>query len=470
MARYKRRVLAQATYRIGRGRVATHFTMKFPTGKQAVGTERLRGVLFACLPRYMGRSFCCGGLSTHEVQSTIRLTRSRRTIHSRLGRRKLITFITSSTMLPQRDKVSSQPVGRSMTFASPRSLEIAVRLPRENTIANVKVPGKVALVINNNCRKGSALLATLRLNICGRVTKSNERFIVASRATLGLHSRSKQFVGSISVSVFVGSLPGKGSARRFSARSTDKDASRTTKVIRNVRTKDHLFLLSRSASTAGFVMESTFVRGMIDPSGRPVAPFLSHTHSLCRRTKVSAVLMTNDSNTFFRVTSAIVRVSHCGPISVAGGTGTLYGRFPVSRRGPRPFTLPRDRQVVRGSGGNTAGHESCQDKTIHGGRPRQLGLGAVKASKFTVKGRAISLQCLRRLVSDRRATYLNVLLGCTIRRLISNGQAVTRIIMRLRGRLRASNVHFLTRGNVISNNCTVPQIRRVCSYFGHCHM
>lgn len=429
--RYNRRVLSQATYRVARGNVATHFFINFPTGNHAVGTARLRGVLFSFLPMYVRGSFFCSDLGTGRLRGCVRLTRSRRFVHRALPTGGLYTFVTSNSVLPERDNVSSHPVGTSIPFASPSDLHVSVGLPRGKGVANVKVPGKVALVMNNKCRNGSALLGTLRLNMCGRVPKSKHRCIVASTATIGLHSRSNHFVGSISVSVFVGSLPGGGSAHYFSALSTDKDASRTTNVMRDVRTKDRLFLLSRSASTAGFVIHSTFVRRIVRHRGRPVAPFLRHTRSLCGGTKVSAVLITKDSKTFFRVTSAVVRVSGCIPGSVATSIGGLYDRCPLPTISIASFRLPRDRHVVdeptRSSGHLERGDHKGRSSSNTTG-PRHLGAEVSKASNFSLNERRVSLHCARRLVSTRRATTLNLLLGCTIRRLTSNEHALPRVI------------------------------------------
>lgn len=453
---YKRRILREATYRVrprGKG-VLLEVRVKFPTGKQAVGTERLRGVLFSFIPRYMGTSLFCGGLSTGELEEVMSLTRSRRCVHGRLPGHNLYTFITGKDMLPERSKVSSEPVHSKVTFRSPARRRIALRLPRGKGVANVKVHGKVALVINKNCRKGSALLGTLRLKICGRVTKSKERCIVASTATIGLHTRSNEDVQGASVSVFVGSLPGKGSAASFYARSTDKDASRTTGIVRKVRTKASLFLVSRSADTAGFVVHSRLVRHIVRERVRPVAPFVREVERLCRGCKVSAIVITKDSKTCFRVTSDVVRVSHCIPGSVAMLTGGRTRGFPR-------VDIPR-----RLTGGPTCSEIPQPSRTFRKGS--EVGVGAVKGRSIVVGESAVSLECLRRVASDRRITTLNCYMQCTRGRLVSKGGGLVRVMSRLRRIVRGGSLTTLYRDASDMSYVTIPEERRVFTYLSQC--
>lgn len=394
------------------------FAIKLPTFNHHVTKQRTTRLLYRAIPSLITGALLCRTLSKSGLRQRNSYTRSTITLQSRLTRQKLITFITRKTVLPQHDKISSHPLlRRTIPFRSPSSLEIALAYPRTNPMAKVNVPRNVALVINNNCRKGSALLQTLRQKICGRVPKSKQRRIIALPATVGIQTRSNHDMTKISVSPFVNDLPRNGSAHRFSAPGTDNDASRTTGVVRTLRTKTRILLISRSASTAGFVVHSHQVRTLVTGSHRPVAPFVSGIHRLCASCNVSAILIVKNDNSCFSITSAIVTVSRFYPRSIATRTRTVTHRCRATQtdRKKRRFNI-------------VAPHVPLPRDVSPDGNGHDIELQSHSISRLRVNTRTVSLSTIRRLIRPKRIQTVTTTVLCTRQRCLSRGASLTTTI------------------------------------------
>lgn len=452
-------VLERSACEITEKGITVRFFIGFPANGRTINATELEKILFDFLPVCVQKAFLYRNINHQELKQCIFLAEDQAYIRSQLTERNLIAFVADGSILPRESGISSRPMKDSISFISPESLRITLKLPHKGNISGMGIPEGITLIVGGGYHGKSTLLNALELGVYNHISGDGREYVITDETALKLRSEDGRFIKDVDISLFINDLPNKKDTHCFSTEDASGSTSQAAGIIEGMESGSRVFLLDEDTSATNFMVRDAFMQEVIAREKEPITPFLERARALYTQAGISTILVAGSSGAFFHIADTIIQMDSYHPVDISKKVRGLCGKYPLNPIKAPEFRFPESHRVM-----------SAQAPVIrsHGrnaGRPEQLKIKIHGKDGFLIGKQDVDLRYIEQLIDSEQTAALGLLLKYAIEKLADGTRTIDDIVKYLAEQLEHRGLSFLSEGSYIPCGYAVPRIQEIYSCF-----
>lgn len=364
-----------ACVRTDRALVA-RFEVGFPANGRTINARDLEKILFQYLPVCAKQSLYYNQIDPKPLRRVLSLADDQEAIRRYLSENGLAAFVADGAILPRATGVSNAPMKNAVPFQSPAHLSVTIPLPGGRQIAGMGIPQGITLITGGGYHGKSTLLKALEAGVYNHIPGDGREYVITDNTALKLRAEDHRSIRNVDISGFIDRLPGGKDTASFSTEDASGSTSQAAGVIEGLEAGSRVFLMDEDTCATNFMVRDELMQKVIHPDKEPITPFINRILDLWENRKVSTILVSGSSGSYFHVAHLILQADHYKILDItetakktaAGYPFEIPSIPPLAWKGGRRRLSPSGPGGQRGAGTRNAAVSDRSRGRSDGGR------------------------------------------------------------------------------------------------------
>ncbi|MDY3919472.1 MAG: ABC-ATPase domain-containing protein [Candidatus Limivivens sp.] len=433
------------------------FEVGFPANGRTINARELEKILFDYLPPCASGTLYYKNIKPQPLMEVLTLADEQAAIRRFLAEKGFCAFVADGAVLPRASGVSNAPMKNGVPFSSPENLRLTIPLPGGKTISGMGIPQGITLITGGGYHGKSTLLKALEAGVYNHIPGDGREYVITDASALKLRAEDHRSIQNVDISGFIDRLPGGRDTTAFSTEDASGSTSQAAGVIEGLEAGASLFLMDEDTCATNFMVRDELMQRVIHPDKEPITPFINRIRDLWENRKVSTILVSGSSGSYFHVADLILQADHYQIRDITEAARKAAENYPFEipeipsltyRAGRRRLSAP-DARTGQPQGRFRHGRPSRADSNGRGGR----GDADDRPAKIKVQGRdqlfygkeLIDLRYVEQLIDPEQTKALGYFLSWLCAN--ADGRSLSEQIRSLYSRVEKEGFGFLCPGN-----------------------
>ncbi|GAB3290285.1 ABC-ATPase domain-containing protein [Parasphingorhabdus pacifica] len=357
----KQQVIERSACRIVDGDVLLRVGIDMPGRGRTIDGKAAERALCTDLPEAVEGALRYATADQQKLGEFVDSVEDTDALREQLRERGLVAFVADGALLPRRSGIDDRPLEGGVTFTSPESLRVQMRVPHRGTISGMGVPEGITLIVGGGFHGKSTLLRALENGIYDHVPGDGRELVVSRADTVKVRSEDGRRVHRVDVSPFVSHLPTGADTTDFSTENASGSTSQAASIAESIEAGAGVLLVDEDTAATNLMIRDARMQALVAKESEPLTPFVDLIRPLHRELGVSTVLVMGGSGDYMDVADRVLMMDSYEAHEVTEQARALSekstGRhseadwFPrVRNRVPDPRGLAGDRPKIRSRG------------------------------------------------------------------------------------------------------------------------
>ena len=386
--------------------IELHFSVGFPANGRTICAGELNKILFDYLPDAIYRSFHKNMLPSKEILSALSLAKDQYFIREEMKKRGLVSFVANHSILPRESGVSDLPMKDSVTFQSPKNLQVTFSLPDGRSISGMGIPKGITLIAGGGYHGKSTLLQALERGVYNHIKGDGREYVLTDDTALKLRAEDGRKITDVDISLFIRDLPNRKDTSSFSTLDASGSTSQAANIIEGLEAGSHLLLIDEDTSATNFMVRDELMQRVISHEKEPIIPFLERARNLYEQWDISTILVAGSSGAYFYIADTIIQMDNYRPEDITDHVRSLLKEYPAPTLSAPYFQKPKEKRWMG------LGKSTMLKKSYRGGHVQEERLKVKLTGKrsFIIGKDELDLRYVEQLVDSEQTATLAYLL------------------------------------------------------------
>ncbi|MDO5422228.1 MAG: ABC-ATPase domain-containing protein [Eubacteriales bacterium] len=286
------------------------FEVGFPANGRTINARELEKILFDYLPPCASSSLYYKNIKAQPLLDVLALSDEQAAIRAYLKANGYAAFVADGAILPRATGISNAPMKNGVPFSSPENLRVTIPLPGGKTISGMGIPQGITLITGGGYHGKSTLLKALEAGVYNHIPGDGREYVITDSTALKLRAEDHRSIKNVDISGFIDRLPGGRDTTAFTTEDASGSTSQAAGVIEGLETGSTLFLMDEDTCATNFMVRDELMQRVIHPDKEPITPFINRIRDLWETRKVSTILVSGSSGSYFHVADLILQADH----------------------------------------------------------------------------------------------------------------------------------------------------------------
>lgn len=432
-----------------KGDLTVRMEIGFPANGRTICSGELEKILFGFLPDCIRTALFYENISKEKLQSALFLADDRKYIREHLEEKGLTAFVANGSVLPRESGVSDRPMKNSVTFISPKTMEVAMNLPHKGTIKGMGIKKGITLIIGGGYHGKSTLLKALELGVYDHVEKDGREYVITAQDAVKIRAEDGRSVKEDDISMFVNHLPNGKDTVRFSAEDASGSTSQAANVIEAVESDTSLLLIDEDTCATNFMVRDELMQRVVGKDKEPITPFIDRARFLYEKKGISCIIVAGSSGSYFHISDCIVQMDHYVPKEITEFAKGQAKDFPLIGYCEEAPLMPEFDRIPKSG-------KDRRDKEHEYAKIRSMGKDGVSINKET-----IDLHLVEQIADSEQAAALGYLLVYAEKNLFDGKRSLKNIVDMLMDRIEKQGLSGIAENDFISAGLAIPRKQEI---------
>ncbi len=379
------------------GAVEARFRAGLPArGRTILGQEAAR-LLCEDIPAAVDAALLYSSLDPAALRIHLETVEDARALRDQLAERGLVAFVADGANLPRRSGVDDRPLAadRSVTFRSPKSLRVTLRVPNAGDVTGMGIPAGVTLLVGGGFHGKSTLLRAIERGVYDHVPGDGREKVVTIPSAVKVRAEDGRRVAGTDISNFINHLPGNEDTRHFYTENASGSTSQAASIAEALELGTGCLLLDEDTSATNLLIRDARVQALVAREHEPITPFIDRVRQLHQLHGVSTIMVVGGAGDYFDVADTVIAMREYYPYEVTAEAREVARRFPTQRRSEadpwRPLAerIPQPESIDPSRGRHDVKVQARGTERVRFGE-EDIDLSAVEQLVETAQARAIA--------------------------------------------------------------------------------
>ncbi len=457
------------------GDLTVRLEVGFPANGRTICSSELIKILFDFLPKCVQDVLYYKRLNSREVEETMFLADDRKYIRDALDGLGLVAFVANGSVLPRESGVSDKPMKDSVTFTSPKSMEIELQLPHKGAVKGMGIRKGITLVVGGGYHGKSTLLKALELGVYDHIAGDGREYVITVPDAVKIRAEDGRCVKKDDISMFVNNLPNGKQTGSFYTEDASGSTSQAANVIEAMESGSSLLLIDEDTCATNFMVRDELMQRVVHRDKEPITPFIERARYLYEKRGISCVIVAGSSGAYFHIADQIVQMDNYVPQEITALAKEEAAKYPVlllpdqepegpdyrrapgmSSGGNRNGAAGQRGGYRGGRGGNDRGGDHGSDRV----KIKGMGKEAVSLNKETV-----DLRYVEQIADSEQVMTLGYLLAYAENNLFNGRDTLQKVVNNLTDIIEKKGLASVVPGSYLPSGLALPRRQEIFACF-----
>ena len=431
------------------------FEAGFPANGRTINARELEKILFNYLPPCVLGSLYYKNIKHLPLEKVLLLADEQAAIRQFLLKHGFCAFVADGAILPRASGISNAPMKQAVPFASPENLRITIPLPSGKSISGMGIPQGVTLITGGGYHGKSTLLKALEAGVYNHIPGDGREYVITDSSALKLRAEDHRSIKQVDISGFIDRLPGGRDTISFSTEDASGSTSQAAGVIEGLEAGASVLLMDEDTCATNFMIRDELMQKVIHPDKEPITPFINRIRDLWENRKVSTILVSGSSGSYFHTADLILQADQYQIRDITSAAKKAATEYPFEIPALKPLTYRAGARRLSPSSNISAGSGRFSKSPVHGRTGHGSGAGKPndRPVKIKVQGRdqlfygkeLIDLRYVEQLADEEQTKALGYFLAWLCQN--ADGSSLSQQIKRLYSLVEKEGFGCLCPGN-----------------------
>lgn len=327
-------VLERTSIIVTKEHVEARFVMGLPAFGRRIAARHASDMFFEELPRIIESSLLFTNVDVRKLYEHIETIEDADYLRERLGELGVVAFVADWSILPRITGIDARPLrgDKVVSFQSPDSMRVEVKLPNRGSISGMGIPQGVTLIVGGGYHGKSTLLSTLELGVYNHIPGDGRELVVSDPTTVKIRAEDGRRIEKVDISPFIKNLPFRQDTRDFSSEDASGSTSQAANIIESLEMGARVLLIDEDTSATNFMIRDHRMQKLVTKDREPITPFLDKVRQLYLEKGVSSILVIGGSGDYFDVADTVVCMVEYVPKNVTERAKEIALEYRSARR------------------------------------------------------------------------------------------------------------------------------------------
>jgi predicted ABC-class ATPase len=313
--------------------VETRFLMGLPAFGRRIAARHAIEMFFNELPEIIRTSMFFKNLDRGKLYEHIETAEDADHLREELGKLNLVSFVADGAILPRRSGIDSRPLheGNVVSFESPESLSVKIKLPNGGDITGMGIPRGITLIVGGGYHGKSTILNALELGIYNHLPGDGREFVVSNPQTVKIRAEDGRRIEKTCISPFISNLPFGKDTVSFSTDDASGSTSQAANIIEATELGCQVLLIDEDTSATNFMIRDHRMQELVSKQKEPITPFVDKVKLLYRDRGISTILVIGGSGDYFDVADLVICMMEYRPHDVTAESRAIAEKYRAER-------------------------------------------------------------------------------------------------------------------------------------------
>ncbi len=429
------------------GGVVVRFEAGFPANGRTINARELMKILFDFLPECVEKALFYKNLNQTAAEKVMELSEDREYILNQLEPLGLIAFVADGSVLPRESGVSQRPMKEAVSFRSPKSMEVTLKLPYKGRISGMGIRKGVTLIVGGGYHGKSTLLKALEMGVYPHIAGDGREYVVTAETAVKIRAEDGRSIKHTDISMFINDLPNGKDTKAFSTEDASGSTSQAANVVEAVEAGAEVFFIDEDTSATNFMVRDELMQRVIHRDMEPITPFIERMRDLYELHGISTVLVAGSSGAYFEVADTILQMDKYVPREITEKAKETAREYPA-------LELPKGRAELPGF----RRYPGKNPGIVHKGRIKIKTMGKDGVS---LNHENVDLRYVEQLADYEQLTCLGYMLKYMEEHVFDAGKSVQEIVEGLVERIKKQGFEAFCDGGYLPGNLALPRSQEI---------
>lgn len=450
----------------GNGKLTVRLEIGFPANGRTICSSELEKILFDFLPKCVQSVLFYPQLDKRGIQSVLFLADDRKYIREHLKELGLTAFVANGSILPRESGISDKPMKDSVPFVSPKSMEVAMKLPHRGEVSGMGIKKGITLIVGGGYHGKSTLLKALELGVYDHIAGDGREYVIAETDAVKIRAEDGRSVVGDDISLFINNLPGGKDTKSFDTEDASGSTSQAANVIEAIESGSSLLLIDEDTSATNFMVRDELMQRVVHRDKEPITPFIERARFLYEENNISCIIVAGSSGSYFHIADRIIQMDHYKPEEITSFAKKNAEAFPA-------VTFPKKAPIM------PCYNRIPDRKKVYGDKPKKDRYAAKgeqdRSDRIKVKGmgkegvsldkETIRLHYVEQLADPEQAVALGYLLAYAEQNMFDGKSTMQEIINRLMCLIEKDGLAAIIPGGYLPSGLALPRKQEIFACF-----
>ena len=445
-------ILERTACKIDSDGIHVRFEIGFPANGRTINAPELDKILFQILPGCVTRALYYKNQNADQVRQVFELAEDQYFIRQELSRLNLAAFVADGAILPRQSGVSDLPMKNCISFISPDSLRISLKLPHKDTITGMGLPQGVTLIVGGGYHGKSTLLQALEMGVYNHICGDGREYVITDSSALKIRAEDGRHIQEIDISLFINDLPNRKDTHCFTSLDASGSTSQAANIVEGLYGASRLFLIDEDTSATNFMVRDEMMQTLISRKKEPITPFLERIREIYENAGCSTILVAGSSGAFFHKADTVIQMDSYRPYDITEKAKQLCKKYPLLPAEKNPYCQPKDHRTLI---------PASSSRPRRGQRNDRMKLKVLSRDSFSLNRENVDLRYVEQLADIEQTNALGHILRFSLENLSDGKRSFPEMIQFLSNLLEKKGLEGLIDTSVIPGNLAMPRTEEI---------
>ena len=326
-------VLERSSVIINNDLIEVRFFMGLPARGRKIEIKIAEKMFFEELPKIVESALLRENLDLNRLQQHIDTVEEAESIREQLEPLGLVAFISENTILPRESGTSDKPLAynKAVSFHTPESLQIEIKLPGGNRIKGMGIPKGVTLIAGGGYHGKSTLLNGIELGIYNHIPGDGREKCLSHSETVKVRAYSGRYVEKVDISTFIRNLPLKKDTTEFSTENASGSTSQAASIMEAIEAGGKVLLMDEDTCATNFMIRDQKMQRLVQKDDEPITTFIDKAKQLYLDRAISTILVLGGTGDYFDISDKVIQMNKYVPMDVTEKAKEISKSSPAKR-------------------------------------------------------------------------------------------------------------------------------------------
>lgn len=346
IARAGQQLLERSALRINEDGVEARFTVDLPAAGRRILGYAAAECLCEHIPHIVASSLTYAANDHQAIERYLATSEDADALRAQLSTLELVAFVADGSLLPRRSGIDDRPLETgAVSFSSPPSLRVEVKLPHAGRVAGMGISPGVTLIAGGGFHGKSTLLRALERGVYNHRPDDGRQLVICDSSAVKVRAEDGRSVSNVDISPFIDDLPIGQPTAEFSSENASGSTSQAANLIEAIEAGCRVLLIDEDTAATNFMVRDARMQQLI--SDDPITPLVDQVRPLYRDYGISTVLVVGGQGDYLDVADRVIAMDGYRPHDITQQAREVVAALPAQRTEVtvRPFT-PRRRILM----------------------------------------------------------------------------------------------------------------------------
>ena len=319
----------------------------FPANGRTINARELMKILFDFLPICVRKSLYYQSLDSKKLQQIAELAEDQQYSREALPNMGLAAFVANGAILPRESGISQKPMRGAVSFVSPESMEVTLKLPNHGTLKGMGIKKGITLIVGGGYHGKSTLLKALELGVYNHIAGDGREYVITDDSAMKIRAEDGRSIKRVDISMFINGLPNGKDTNSFCTEDASGSTSQAANVVESMEAGAKLFLIDEDTSATNFMIRDELMQRVVHREVEPITPFIDRVEEIYREFGISSIIVAGSSGSYFHKADCILQMDRYVPKDITEFAKQEARNFPILTEPAPACALPSFARCAR---------------------------------------------------------------------------------------------------------------------------